>query len=412
MLSPFKDENGVIRVGGRVDKALVSYETKHPILLPNKHWISYLITHHMHQFGHCGIAAIAAETKQKFWILRVHDLAKKIKFQCVYCRKMELKAETQVMADLPRLRLTPYTPPFYNSSCDYFGPYNVKIGRNKSTKNYGVIFICLNTRTVHLELAVDYSTMEYIQLLRRFLVTRGYPHEILSNNGSQLVGAEKELHLMIKGWDIQQLKDFCADRGMKWRFITPAAPHQNGCSEALVKSCKFALRKAIGDQVLTLFELYTCVLEVANLINQRPIGRITNDPDDGSYLCPNDVSLGRASSEVPQGPLRETKNPRHRVEFVQRIVDLFWKRWNRDLFPLLVPKKKWNRERRNVRVDDTVIVADPNAVRGKWTIGGVIRVYPGSDGKIRNVKMKTPIGECQRPITKIVITYPAEGYEE
>ena len=66
MLSPFKDENGVIRVGGRVDTALVSYKTKHPILLPNKHWISYLITRHMHQFGHCGIAATAAKTKQKF----------------------------------------------------------------------------------------------------------------------------------------------------------------------------------------------------------------------------------------------------------------------------------------------------------------------------------------------------------
>ena len=35
MLSPFKDENGVIRVEGRVDKALVSYETNHPRLLPN-----------------------------------------------------------------------------------------------------------------------------------------------------------------------------------------------------------------------------------------------------------------------------------------------------------------------------------------------------------------------------------------
>ena len=45
-------------------------------------------------------------------------------------------------------------------------------------------------------------------------------------------------------------------------------PHQNGCSEALVKGCKLALKKAIGDQVLTLFELYTCLLEVANLMNQ------------------------------------------------------------------------------------------------------------------------------------------------
>ena len=74
MLSPFKGENGVIRVRGRVDKAIVSYETKHPIPLPNKHWTSYLITHHMHQFSHCGIAATAAKTKQKFWTLCVHSL--------------------------------------------------------------------------------------------------------------------------------------------------------------------------------------------------------------------------------------------------------------------------------------------------------------------------------------------------
>ena len=66
MLNPFKDENGVIKVGGRVDRELMSYETKHIMLLPNKHWISYLITRHMHQFGHCGIAATAPETKQKF----------------------------------------------------------------------------------------------------------------------------------------------------------------------------------------------------------------------------------------------------------------------------------------------------------------------------------------------------------
>ena len=56
---------------------------------------------------------------------------------------------------------------------------------------------------------------------------------MLSGNGSQLVGAEIDLRLMIKGWDIEQLKDFCVDRGMKWGFTAPAAPHQNGCSEAL-----------------------------------------------------------------------------------------------------------------------------------------------------------------------------------
>ena len=187
---------------------------------------------------------------------------------------------------------------------------------------------------------------------------------------------------------------------------------QNGCAEALVKSCINALKKAIGEQILTPFELYTCMLEVAHLVNQRLIGRIPNDPDDGSYLCPNDVLLGRASSEVPQGPFKETKNPRHRVEFVQKIVDSFWRRWSRDVFPSLVPRKKWSVERQNVRVDDVVMVADNNAVRGKWNMGRIIEVYPGQDGKVRNVKLKTSTGEYSRPITKIAVIYPAEGHEE
>ena len=156
---------------------------------------------------------------------------------------------------------------------------------------------------------------------------------------------------MVEGLDTERLKEFSAERGMKWQLTTPVAPHQNGCAESLGKSCKIGLKKAIGEQVLTPLELHTCLVEVANLVNQRPIGRIPSDPDDGSYLCPNDMLLGRASSTVPQGPFRHTKNPRHRVEFVQRIVDSFWTRWTRDVFPSLLPRKQWHAEKRNVRVD-------------------------------------------------------------
>ena len=93
---------------------------------------------------------------------------------------------------------------------------------------------------------------------------------------------------------------------MEWKFTTPKAPHHNGCAEAMVKTCKTALKKVVGDQTLTPFELYTYLLESGNLVNQRPIGRALNEPDDGSYLCPNDVLLGRATSEVPQDPFKPT----------------------------------------------------------------------------------------------------------
>ena len=99
MLSPFIDDEGIIRVGGRMNKAIVSYETKHPALLPHDHKISRLITREAHQCG--------------------------------------AKTETQIMADLPNHRTAPDSPPFYYSLFDYFGPLTVKVGRNKTTKHYG-----------------------------------------------------------------------------------------------------------------------------------------------------------------------------------------------------------------------------------------------------------------------------------
>ena len=155
----------------------------------------------------------------------------------------------------------------------------------------------------------------------------------------------------------------------------------------------------------------TVHLPAGNLVNQRPIGRVPNDPDDGKYLCPNDMLLGRATAEVPQGPFSDTKNPRHRVEFVQRTVDSFWHGWSRDVLPALVTRKVWHTERRNVQVDDVVVMADNNALRGKWSIGRVLEVYPGTDGFVCNVKMRTPAGEYNRPVTKIAVIYPAEGYD-
>ena len=125
------------------------------------------------------------------------------------------------------------------------------------------------------------------------------PAVFLSDNGSQMVGAARELRQMIQGYDPNLLRDFCAKTGTQWIFTTPASPHQNGGAEALVKSCKRAVKNAIGEQVLSPFELYTCFMEIGNLVNQRPIGRVPNDPDDGKYLCPNDMFLGRPTSEVP-----------------------------------------------------------------------------------------------------------------
>ena len=77
---------------------------------------------------------------------------------------------------------------------------------------------------------------------------------------------------------------------------------------------------------------------------------------------------------------------------MQKIIDSFWKRWNRDVCPSLLPRKNWQVEKRNVTPDDIVVVSDPNACRGKWSIGRVLEVHSGPDGRVRNVEVKKSTG--------------------
>ena len=77
-----------------------------------------------------------------------------------------------------------------------------------------------------------------------------------------------------------------------------------------------------------------------------------------------------------------------------------------------MPRKKWNADTRNVKVNDFAIVADPNPVRGKWNAGRVLQVFPGEDGLVRNVQVNMASGTYTRSITKICVIYYAEGYTD
>ena len=109
------------------------------------------------------------------------------------------------------------------------------------------------------------------------------------------------------------------------------------------------------------------------------------DPEDGVYLSPNDLILGRSTSRIPSGPFDETLSPKKRFNLVQLITNGFWKKWMRDFFPTLIIRQKWHTSRRNLQVGDIVLIQDSKLVRGKWQLGKVIKVFQGQDGKVRRV---------------------------
>ena len=90
----------------------------------------------------------------------------------------------------------------------------------------------------------------FLQTFRRFTSIRGYPSNVYSDRGSQLAADDKELRMVIKGFDEDKLREFVAYQGLKWHFSPPDAPWHNGCAESLIKSVKKTIKVSIGDQIL------------------------------------------------------------------------------------------------------------------------------------------------------------------
>ena len=200
------------------------------------------------------------------------------------------------MADLPPERMKPFSPPFCVTGVDLFGPFNLKYGRNKSTKAWGALFTCATTRAIQLEVVESLSTESFLQALRRFVSHHGWPNTFISDNGKSFVGAEKELRKLITEGR-ERIHDFAVLHKMRWIFTTPLSPHQGEIYESLIKQTKRALRVAVGNQVLSWNEMSTEFAEVKSLVNSRPVGYSSVNPNDPQMritpITPNHLLLGR-----------------------------------------------------------------------------------------------------------------------
>jgi hypothetical protein len=151
-LDPFMND-GIIRVGGRLSRSSLPYDAKHQVLVPLRSPLARLILEDVHKrVGHLGKNSMIAELRRTYWIPKAASLIKGIVSRCVICRTHRVQMCSQKMADLPEDRVVTGNPPFNHTGVDYFGPFFIKRGRS-TVKRYGVIFTCLSSRAVHLEIA-------------------------------------------------------------------------------------------------------------------------------------------------------------------------------------------------------------------------------------------------------------------
>lgn len=403
-LMPHLDEYDVLRVRGRIDRATyISNDTRNPIILPNNHYLSTILVASVHRkMGHQQDAAVICEIRQRYWIPHLRVLVRRIKKRCNLCQVRNARASEPVMGQLPMDRLTPFVRPFTFCGVDYFGPVNVSIGRRRE-KRWCALFTCMTIRAVHLELATDLSTDAFILCLRNFMNIRGVPRRIRSDNGTNFVGASKELKDAIDLLDHAAIQNELSIKRVEWIFNCPSNPEAGGCWERLVQSVKRILAVTLKEAAPQVDTLRSLLLEAANIINSRPLTHLPVENDEEEPLTPNHFLLGSSNSTQTPGPFDEHLCLRKQWRIAQAMKNHFWKRWVQEYLPDLTRRAKGYEEQPILKVGSLVLICEPLLARGEWRRGRVIEVYPGMDGRIRTALIKTADGEYKRPVTKLAV---------
>lgn len=266
--SPFLDEMGILRVGGRLSNSTIPYNTKHPILLSKQNPLSFLIFLDAHiKTFHGSLQLMQSYVSRNYWIVSARNIAKRVQHKCTVCFKYKAESCQQLMGNLPSVRLQP-TRAFKHSGLDYAGPINIKTSslRTASTsKGYICLFICMCTKALHLEAVTSLNVDAFLAAFPRFTARRGLCTDLYSDCGTNFVGANKELQVLYqrnKSSLPEHLAETLANQGTTWHFIPPASPHFGGLWEAGVKSTKHHLRRIMKDRILTYEELSTLLAQI------------------------------------------------------------------------------------------------------------------------------------------------------
>ena len=409
-LDPFMDK-GLLRVGGRLNNADIPQESKHPIILPRKSNVTTLIIRQAHErLGHAGRGHVLARLREKYWVVGTNSAVRQLISSCVTCRRHRAPPQDQKMADLPPDRLTP-APPFTYVGVDFFGPYVTKEGR-KERKRYGALFTCLVSRAVHIEVANSLETDSFLNALHRFIARRGPVREIRSDNGTNFVGATRELREAMEEMDHNEITEKLRQQQIDWKFNPPAASHMGGVWERQIRTTKRILNTLLREHGSRLDDesIQTLMCEVESIINSRPITATSSDSKDPFPLSPSQILTMKTSIVLPP-PGKFQRNDvymRRRWRRVQYLCNLFWSRWKKEYLPTLQQRPKWNQEKRNMKVNDVVLIKDENEPRNDWSMGVVVKVEPDSKGFVRSAVVKTETSELRRPVHKLILMLTAE----
>ena len=171
-----------------------------------------------------------------------------------------------------------------------------------------------------------------------------------------------------------------------------------------------------------LLELNTSFKIVSSILNSRPLyarwgPRGGSDVDYLSALTPNMLLIGRANAELPIRNYSDSDRPLIRLQYVEECIAQWWDQFRIQNFSSLIPRQKWFEERRNMAVNDVVLISYEGKCKpGSFRLGVIRQVTVDPDGLVRTVEVEysllgdVPVSERYKyeGITKKKITVPVQ----
>lgn len=189
------------------------------------------------------------------------------------------------------------------------------------------------TKAVHLEVVSDMTTDAFLKAFKRFISRRGKLADVFSDNGTNFIGAHRELdelrNLFSQKEHKNKIIDKMASDRIRWHFIPPRAPHFGGLWEAAVKSFKQHFYKTASDAALTFEEASMLITQIESILNSKPLTAMSSDPNDVNYLFAGHFLIGSTITSYLEPEITHLKiNQLSRWQRLEQIRQHFWKRWS------------------------------------------------------------------------------------
>ena len=286
------------------------------------------------------------------------------------------KSVRQLLSNLPSFRVTKVNKPFQIYGVDFLGPLLYRHGRSEC-KSWGLLFSCLSTRCLHVEIVTGLDLNNFLLAFSRFINLRGSVETIYSDNGSTFCAAAKVLPNILCS---VEFNNSLRKQGINWIKIPPYAPTQGGAWESMVKLFKTTLYKVMDNarHLPTLIALQTFAVETVRIVNDRPLTTPSDQPNDLFPITPSCFLGQKLAPCTPSGEPHDNGDLRRDYAYNSTLAHQFWLSWIKGYVTSLQGRKKWRATRENLFPGQLVLVGDSEDIckRGSYRIGRIHSVHP------------------------------------